>query len=54
MSTRNANARRDYLDNVRFTGDWMIATSEFARAVSGHKIAIAEVLLNDDCDRLSL
>ena len=30
----------------------MIATSEFARAVSGHKIAIAEVLLNDDCDRL--
>ena len=58
MSTRNANARRNYLDNVRFTGDWMIATSgnhptsEFARAVSGHKIANAEVLLNDDCDRL--
>ena len=52
MSTRNANARRNYLDHVRFTGDWMIATSEFARAVSGHKIANAEVLLKDDCDRL--
>ena len=52
MSTRNANARRNYLDNVCFTGDWMIGTSEFARAVSGHKIAIAEVLLDDDCDRL--
>lgn len=52
MSTRNANARRNYLDNVRFTGDWMIATSEFARAVSCHKIATAEVHLNDDCDRL--
>ena len=42
------------MNNVRFTDDWMIAMSEFARVVCGHKIANAEVLLDDDCDRLSL